>query len=161
ATPTATPATPDTGDTGDSFIFSGSPPLSDASRNRRAPEATYRAPASGQSPPVRVFDMHSIIDPLWFYHHGRGSEAMAVDRLMTHDLEAGQFIEDAEVGRSIVFTVHGQTLNCLNTGLGFKVLEEVLRRLDDRFGDRLQWHTPRELVAAVGVDELDAAVQAT
>ncbi len=156
----------------DSFIFTGSPPISHASKTRRAPEAIYSAPLTpalsesasegpdrppntNDAPPSRVFDIHSIIDPLWFYAHGRGSEAMAVDRLITHDLEAGSFIDDVEHGRSIVFTVHGQTLNCLNTGLGFKVLEETCRRMHERFGDRLQWCTPSELCAAAGVDERD------
>ncbi len=142
--------------TGDSFVYTGAPPVADRSIRLRVPEAVYGT-SGGGSESGRVFEIHSIDDPVWFLAHGRGSEALVVDRLITHDLGAGSFVEDAEHGRPLVFTVHGQTLNCLNTGLGFKVLEEILRRLDQRFGDRLQWHTARELVAAVGFDGRDAA----
>jgi len=132
----------------DSFIFTGSSPVQPQAADQRVPETIWSRRAESE----RVFEIHSIIDPLWFHAHGRGHEAMAVDRLITHDLESGQFVDDARHGRCLVFTVHGPTLNCLNSGLGFKVLAEVLRRLKERFGDQLQWCTAHELTQQVGLD---------
>ena len=133
--------------TGDSFIYTGSKPVSSESAARQAPECLHTSPDGG-----RVFALHSMPDdPLIGLLYGGGDESTAADRLVTPDLSAGSLVDEAEAGRAVVITVHSQTLNALNTGRGLKVLREAVRRLRERYGRRLAWHTPRELAALIGV----------
>ena len=59
-------------------------------------------------------------------------------------------MEDAEAGRPVVLTVHSFTLNSNGTGVGMRVVREIVRRMRERYGKRMQWQKASELCAAVG-----------
>ena len=132
-----------------SHIFSGGPPLSVASQERHVPEVIHTADDSS-----KVFEIHSHFgDPLLNVFYGKGDPQTEADRLVSPDLEGGEWIERIEQGIVLTVTVHAQTLNSLNTGLGFRILREAVRRLRQRYGPRLTWCTASELFHRVGVDE--------
>jgi hypothetical protein len=122
------------------FMYTGGEPRTEASRATRLPEVIYAA-ADGK----RVHEIFSRVDPLWFLMHGRGDASAAVDRCITHDLERGVLVEDAEAGRAVVITVHSFTLSSNGTLVGQRVIREIIRRLRERYGKRLRWMRPSEL----------------
>ena len=124
------------------FIYTGTLPVSEASRARGVPERVFASDGAGE-----VFELHSVFgDPLLGLYQGQGDAVAEADKFVSADLERGAFIECIEGGKLLSFTVHCQTLNSLNTGLGFRMLREMIRRLHDRYGKRLVWHTPLELI---------------
>ncbi len=127
-----------------SFMYTGSPPVSDAARARMVPEAVYEGTFG------RTFEVHSLHDPAHPAMHGRADFDKAVDRWITADGTAGEWIDHIESGAAFVFTSHAQTLNSLNTGQGLAIVREALTRLHRRYGDRLHWHTTRELCETAG-----------
>ncbi|NLF31904.1 MAG: hypothetical protein GX591_13575 [Planctomycetes bacterium] len=127
-----------------SFMFTGSPPVSEASRTRLAPEVVYDG-AFG-----RAFEIHSLQDPAHPAMHGRATAGEVVDRLITADGAAGAWVQHIESGALFVVTTHAQTLNSLNTGQGLAILREAFTRLARRYGSRLLWHTTRELCQTEG-----------
>lgn len=126
------------------FLYTGSPPVSESSRSTRMPESVYRSPEGGT-----VFEIHSIVDdPAYPVLRGRVDRVeSATDALVSADLERGLWIDEAEAGRALVFTVHAQTLNAMNTGAGLRIVREAVRRLRERYGSRLVWKTAMELCA--------------
>lgn len=131
-----------------SFIYTGSPPICQASRTRRVPEALYQSADGG-----KVFAIHSMAeDPLYPVLLGQTDRIDATtDGLVAPDLASGLWIDQAEAGRIVCFTVHAQTMMAMNTGAGFTIIREAVRRLGERYGERLVWHTPTELCAQFGV----------
>lgn len=127
-----------------SFMYTGSPPVSEASRTRLAPEVVYDGTFG------RAFEIHSLPDPAHPAMHGRASLDDVVERLITADGAAGAWVEHIESGGVFVVTTHAQTLNSLNTGQGLAILREALTRLHRRYGERIQWHTTRELCETAG-----------
>jgi hypothetical protein len=123
-----------------SFMYSGAEPLTEACKKSRLPEVVHTAPDG-----KRVHDVFSRVDPLWFLMHGRGDAAAAIDRCITHDLERGSLVEDADAGRAVVITVHSFTLSSNGTGVGQRVIREIVRRLRERYGKRLQWMRAADL----------------
>lgn len=129
------------------FLYTGSPPGSDASRRRRVPERIHTSADGGA-----VFEIHSIVDdPIYPVLLGPADRAAATtDALVTADLSAGLWIDEADAGRVLCFTVHAQTLMAQGTGAGLSIIREACRRLRDRYGQRLVWHTATELCALLG-----------
>jgi len=133
-------------DVSTSFMYTGSPPISEAGRTLGVPETIYTAPDG-----ARVFELCSTFgDVLLGVFNGTGDVSAETDKLISPDLERGAFIECVEVGQILGITVHGQTLNALNTGFGFQILREAVRRLRNRYGRRLIWHTALELHERIG-----------
>lgn len=130
-----------------SFVYTGSPPVSEASKQRRVPELVYESVDGG-----RVFEIHSIVeDPIFDVMHGpKDLVAKTTDALISHDLSRGLYVNEAEAGRTIVLTVHAQTLLAMNTMAGLQVIREACRRLRERYGKRLVWHTASELCDKIG-----------
>ena len=89
--------------------------------------------------------MNSPDDPLAPLFGGTGDVDAVTDAMVGPGLDSGWWIDEAEAGRAIVVNVHGQTLGSRNTHLGLKALTEAVRRLTERYGDRLCWCTTREL----------------
>lgn len=129
-----------------SFIHTGSPPISEASKARRYPEAIHITDAGDC-----VFEVHSSVgDPLLEVFNGKGDPSVETDKLISPDLGKGVLVDNIEAGKLLMITVHCQTLNALNTGHGLQILREAVRRLRDRYGSRLVWHTPLELCRMFG-----------
>ena len=128
------------------FLYTGSPPVGQRNKKRRAPTRVFES-ATGV-----VWDVHSPgSDPLFDVLHGPHDRVeRTTDAMISRDLSKGLFVEEAEAGRALVFTVHAQTLMSMNTGTGIMILREVCRRLRDRFGRRLVWHTADELCEKMG-----------
>ena len=122
------------------FMFTGSPPMTERGQQRRLPEVIYTT-ADG----TPVYELFSINDPLWELMRGAGDAAAAADALISGDLSSGQFVEDAAAGRILALTVHSFTLNSNEARVGFRVLETILSRLRERFGKRLTWLTSSDL----------------
>ncbi len=129
------------------FAYSGAPPVTEAGRTMGVPETIYTTPDG-----ACVFGLRSDVcgDPLLHVFHGQDAVEAETDKLVSADLASGILIECAEAGRPVVFTVHSQTLNSLNTAHGFLIVREAVRRLNERYGRRLLWQTPLELFEAVG-----------
>ncbi len=126
-----------------SFMYTGSPPLSEESKARSVPEVIHTT-ANGE----QVFEIHPYSrgdDPLLRVFLGDGNPSTETDKLITPDLTKGTFIDWIEAGRVLAISVHAQTLTSLNTGNGLQVLRESVRRLRERYGCRLIWHTPLEM----------------
>lgn len=88
-----------------------------------------------------------VLAPLYA---GRASDYQpTVDAMVGPEQDSGIFIDTIEAGGALVFNVHIQTLGSNNTHLGLKALTEALDRLTQRYGDRLQWCSIRELCAQV------------
>jgi hypothetical protein len=131
----------------ETFLWTGSPPITQTSRERMVPDVRYSHPEKG-----RVFAVHGIDDPAQVTMHGDCDVDAETDNLISPDLERGQLITHAEAGKVLAIVLHTQTLNSRNTGHGQKMMREVCRRLRERYGKRLQWKTSAELCAELGVE---------
>lgn len=131
----------------DSFLFTGTPARLPGNATRSAPEVVYTAPRGG-----KVYELIAGIDEqLLLCYRGTGDVAAETDRLVSPDLASGVYIDCIETRGSLVFLAHAQTLMSLNTGQGLQVLRGAVRRLRERYGAQLVWHTPRELARAYGI----------
>ena len=102
---------------------------------------------------TRVFDLHCTIgEPFLAIMGGQGDVAAATDRLITPDLQHGQLVDAAESGAVVSMLVHAQTLTSLNTGLGLQAFREAMRRFRARYGRRLVWHKPTDLIRVHSAD---------
>jgi hypothetical protein len=128
------------------FMFTGSPPVRSESKATLAPEEVHST--SGRA----VYQVHACgDDPLLDVFNGHGDPAREAAKLVAPNLKSGSFIEHIETGRALVVGVHSQTLDSMHTGRGLQVLREVVKRLHARYGKRLSWMTPLELIARMGV----------
>ena len=124
-----------------SFIYTGAPPRTERSRKTGLPEPVYDAPDGGQV--SQIFSLDDVGLPAI---HGRAEFDPAVDRWITPDLADGEFVRTIEAGSALAFMVHPQTMMSLHTGQGFDILQELLERLRRRYGGRLRWMTPLEMI---------------
>ena len=72
------------------FMFTGSPAITDAGRRLRAPELIH---TTGDG--VKAYDVHAITDPVWFLMHGIGDIDALIDRFISRDLSHGELVDDA------------------------------------------------------------------
>jgi hypothetical protein len=127
-----------------SFLFGPFSPESERDRRRYFPEVILETLTG-----ARVYRMFAIPDdPAFSLLHGDGDLSQAIDALVSPGLSGGRWIEAAEQGSAIVIVTHVQTLNAANTGMGLQMFRESVRRLRERYGKRLIWHTADELCAA-------------
>jgi hypothetical protein len=127
-----------------SFLFGPFSLRAEGGGNRLRPEVIWET-----TPGARVYNLRALPgDPAFPLLHGDGDLPQAIDALVSSDLSRGQWIEAAERESAIVIVTHVQTLNAANTGMGLQLLRESVRRLRERYGKRLIWHTPDELCAA-------------
>lgn len=125
-----------------SFIFAGAPIRNPVSLRCLAPEKCYES-AAGE----RLYDLHIFpTDILLSLYYGEGDVQKETEPFISADLSQGALVEHVESGKALVFHTHCSTLSSLNTGLGLHMLREILARLRDRYGKRLTWMTPTELI---------------
>jgi len=96
---------------------------------------------------TKVFDLFCAVgESLLALMGGQGDVAAVTDGLITPDLQRGRLVDAAESGAALSFIAHAQSLTSLNTGLGLKAFREAMRRLRARYGKRLVWRRPTDLV---------------
>lgn len=95
----------------------------------------------------QIFCIHYICEPLLNLLYGVGDPMSEIELLISSDLERGRFVSHIESGKALVILVHAQTMTSLNTGLGLKMLREIVRRIHARYGKRLTWMSPSKLFA--------------
>ena len=134
-------------DVADSFLYTGAPSVIPRNATRMAPEVIYASPRG-----ERVYELIAGIDEqLLPCYRGTGDVAAETDKLVSPDLASGVYIDCINARGSLVIVAHAQTMMSLNTGQGFQVLRNAVRRLRERYGAQLVWQTPLELSRAVGV----------
>ena len=117
-----------------------------ASKIERHKTKNYPQPIFDDQRGARVFRIAALgNDPAFPLLHGDGDLSATIDSLISSDLSHGQWIEAAEQGCALVIVTHAQTLNASNTGMGLQMFRECVRRLHERYGKRLTWHTADEL----------------
>lgn len=124
-----------------SFVFTGAPPRAERFRKTRLPEPVH----CGTSGEVSLL-FSALPDVCLAALLGRARFEPAVSEYMTPDLAGGRFVETIEAGSALTFMVHAQTTMSLGTGQGFDILREMLTRLRARYGSRVKWMTPLELI---------------
>jgi hypothetical protein len=125
------------------FMFTGAPARDLNSVRFLMPEACYESSAG-----ERLYELHCFPqDMLLGLYYGEGDVQKETEPFISADLSQGSLVEHVESGKALVFHTHCSTLSSLNTGLGLQMLREILVRLRDRYGSRLQWMTPAELIA--------------
>ena len=67
------------------------------------------------------------------------------DGYITADGQSGQFVERIKKGRCLVFYTHIQTLYGNGTKSGFKVFQLAVDRLQQYYGNRIEWMTGSDL----------------
>lgn len=128
-------------DTDRTFLYTGAPPRTPLCQETRLPEVVCRAADGGE-----VSQMFSLDDVGYPALLGRAGFDEAVGRWITPDLSGGELVEAVEGGAVAAFMVHPQTMMSCGTNQGFDILQEVLRRLHERYGRRMRWTTPLELI---------------
>lgn len=124
------------------FILSGSPIRNPLSERYLAPEKCYESPDGD-----RLYEMHYYkTEILLDLYYGEGDALQATDKFISADLQSGLLVDHVASGKALNLCAHCGTLSCLNTGLGLKMLREILTRLRKRYGKRLQWMTALELI---------------
>ena len=124
-----------------SFIFGPFASNAERARTRNFPRVILETDRG-----ARVYKLTALgHDPAFPLLHGDGDLAKSIDNLISPDLGHGQWVEAAEQGHALVVVTHAQTLNAANTGMGLDMFSESVRRLRQRYGNRLVWHTPDEL----------------
>jgi hypothetical protein len=128
------------------LMYTGAPPVHPQSQATLAPEEIYSEPGGA------VYELYSYgDDPLLEVFNGGADPNHEAEKQVAQSLQSGLLIEHIEAGRALVITVHSFTLDCRKTGRGLRVLREVLSRLNARYGRRISWMTPLELIAQAGV----------
>jgi hypothetical protein len=61
------------------------------------------------------------------------------DYYISRDGAKGRFVDLLRSGGPIVFHAHSQTLYSNGTEKGFMALQEVVRRVGEHIGDRVEW----------------------
>jgi hypothetical protein len=125
------------------FIFCGNNPDSERSAPRFTPNKCYESPEGERLYNLLIFPREVLLN----LYYGTGDVLQEAEPLISADLARGELVEHVESGKTLVFHAHCSTLSSLNTGLGLKLLREILTRLHKRYGKRLQWMTPLELIA--------------
>lgn len=78
-------------------------------------------------------------EPFWYAIYGEGDPMKLADYFISADGKSGRFIDLLNAGSPIVFHSHGQTLYSNGAEIGFKSLQEVIRRTKKYIGDKVVW----------------------
>lgn len=124
------------------FVFAGGPIRSPISARYLAPDKCYEAPTGERLYDLRIFPPDVLLN----LYYGEGDVLEEAEKIISADLTRGAMVEHVESGKALVFHTHCSTLSSLNTGLGLRLLREILTRLRSRYGTQLQWMTPTELI---------------
>lgn len=78
-------------------------------------------------------------EPFWYALYGEGDPMKFADYFISADGKSGRFVDLLSTGSPIVFHAHGQTLYSNGAEIGFKSLQEVIRRTKKCLGDQVVW----------------------
>ena len=65
-----------------------------------------------------------------------------VDGLLSADGTRGRIVDLIEAGQPVVMVTHWQSMFCNGFEVGLDALEKLVGRVNERFGDRIEWTTP-------------------
>lgn len=85
-----------------------------------------------------------------FFEHRDGKMTdkdieLDADKYITADGAGGAFVEQIKKGNCLIFCTHVQVLYGSGTKSGFKVFKIAIERLNQHYGDRLEWMTGTEI----------------
>ena len=75
------------------------------------------------------------------------------DSLITADGKDGQWVRTLENGSWPILITHWQSLMSNGLGTGLRVLDEVARRINEHYSDRVQWMSFEEMMGIVMADK--------
>jgi hypothetical protein len=93
----------------------------------------------GHNSVVSVVSAIKADEPFWYALYGEGDPQQLADYFISADGKTGRFIDLLSTNSPIVFHAHGQTLYSNGTEIGFKSLQEVIRRTKKYLGDKVVW----------------------
>ncbi|MGD0112105.1 MAG: hypothetical protein ABSD48_09585 [Armatimonadota bacterium] len=88
---------------------------------------------------VSVVSASMADEPFWTSIYGGGEIPTMADYYISRDGAKGRFVDLLRSGGPIVFHAHSQTLYSNGTEKGFMALQEVVRRVGEHIGDRVEW----------------------
>lgn len=88
---------------------------------------------------VSVISEIKADEPFWYALYGEGDPMKLADYFITADGKSGRFVDILSTNSPIVFHAHGQTLYSNGAEIGFKSLQEVIRRTKKYLGNRVEW----------------------
>ena len=88
---------------------------------------------------VSVVSASKADEPFWATIYGGGDISEMADYYLSEDGRTGRFADLLAAGGPIVFHAHSQTLYSNGAEKGFAALQEVVRRVSEHIGDRVQW----------------------
>lgn len=112
----------------------------------RWPWATYRNPRTGQ----RVISVPANTDDLFGDIQSGADVAGRVDAMLSRDGKTGRIAELVQQNRPVTILTHWQSLDSGGRFFGLHAFDRVLRRVSDRFGDRVVWMKFSELAKMTG-----------
>ncbi len=93
----------------------------------------------GENAVVSVVSAIKADEPFWYALYGEGDPQQLADYFISADGKSGRFIDLLSTNSPIVFHAHGQTLYSNGAEIGFKSLQEVIRRTKKYIGDKVVW----------------------
>jgi len=88
---------------------------------------------------VSVVSASTADEPFWASIYGDGDIPAMADYYISEDGTKGRFLDLLQAGGPIVFHAHSQTLYSNGAEKGFMALQEVVRRVGEHIGDRVEW----------------------
>ena len=83
-----------------------------------------------------------------------GDEQQSVDRFLTEDARQGRLVEVIEAGDPAAFLCHWPGLYCHGQEGGYRIFQEVVRRLNRAYGKRIRWMKLSEMARYWAAKEL-------
>jgi hypothetical protein len=93
----------------------------------------------GKNSVVSVVSAIRADEPFWYALYGEGDPQQLADYFISADGKSGRFIDLLSTNSPIVFHAHGQTLYSNGAEIGFKSLQEVIKRTKKYLGDKVVW----------------------
>jgi hypothetical protein len=88
---------------------------------------------------VSIISASKPDEPFWYTLYGEGDPEKLADYYITEDGKSGRFIDLLLTNSPLVFHAHGQTLYSNGSEIGFRSLQEVIRRMNKYLKDRIVW----------------------
>jgi len=93
----------------------------------------------GKNSVVSVVSAIRADEPFWYALYGEGDPQQLADYFISADGKSGRFVDLLSTNSPIVFHAHGQTLYSNGAEIGFKSLQEVIKRTKKYLGDKVVW----------------------